>query len=48
VIIVGHQVFQQLAALKLLPARLDRVVDVAYLFAEVTKTLSLSTSSSWL
>ena len=34
---MGHQVFQQLAALKLLPARLDRVVDVAYLFAEVTK-----------
>ena len=38
VIIVGHQVFMQLAALKLLPALLaDRVVDVAYLFAEVTK-----------
>ncbi len=31
---MGHQVFRQLAALRLLPACLDRVVDVSYLFAE--------------
>jgi hypothetical protein len=41
VIIVGHEVFRQLAALKLLPARLDRIIDASYLFAEGGKLVPL-------